>query len=217
MSGGMSGKSQWYSVKLGIVIVIVFVLSLFFQDFFFSSFALISSEVFIKPWMLVTHMFLHSGYLHLIYNLIALLLFGSILERLIGSRNFMVIFFAAGIVSGIAAVFFYNAAVGASGAIFGLMGCLAVQRPRMPVWIYGIPMPMIIAIAVWAGIDVFGMLIAVPGDNIAHASHLFGMVLGIAAGLWIRKDYKEQKKSNKVEYEIVSEHDLEEWEKRYMM
>jgi membrane associated rhomboid family serine protease len=211
----MAEKSRWYSVKLSIAIAIIFVLNMVFYDFFFSNFALISSEAFIKPWMFVTHMFLHSGYLHLIYNLIALLLFGSILERVIGSKNFIAIFFITGIISGIAAVFFYNAAVGASGAIFGVMGCLAVLRPRMPVWIYGVPMPMIIAIVVWAGVDVFGMLVAIPGDNIAHASHLFGMVIGIAAGLWVRGDYKEHEKKE-VKYEIISDHELEEWEEKYM-
>lgn len=213
----MSEKTKWYSVKLSLVIVIAFVLTLIFPEFMYSNFALISSEAFMKPWMFVTHMFLHSGYLHLIYNLIALLLFGSILERVIGSKKFMIIFFAAGIISGIAATFFYPATVGASGAIFGVMGCLAVLRPRLPVWIYGIPMPMIIAIVVWVGIDVFGMIFQIPGDNIAHASHLFGMVLGITAGLWIRADYKEQKKKkDEIKYEIISDHDLDEWEKKYM-
>ncbi len=212
----MTEKYGWYSIKLGIIIFLVFILSEFIPDFIFSNFAMISSEAFTKPWMFVTHMFLHNGYLHLIYNLIALLLFGSILEKVIGSKNFLMVFFVSGIVAASATIFFYNAAVGASGAIFGVMGTLAVLRPKMVIWVYMIPMYMVIAVGIWAAIDMFGLLYQIPGDNIAHAAHLFGMAYGIIYGLYIRNKYSEPKQKE-VKYEIVSDAELDQWERRYMM
>jgi hypothetical protein len=212
----MSERLKWYSIKIGAIIFIVYIISLGFPDFIFSNFSLISSEAFAKPWMFVTHIFLHDGYLHLIYNLIALLLFGTILERTIGSRNFLLVFFISGIVAGFATIFFYDVAVGASGAIFGVMGTIAVLRPKMVIWVYMIPMYMMVAVCVWAAIDMFGLLYPYPGDRIAHAAHLFGMAYGIAYGLYLRNRYREPKKQG-VKYEVVSNEELDEWERRYMM
>lgn len=209
----MPGRFEWYSVKLSVIIFLVYLISLAFHDFVFSNFAMISSEAFVKPWMFVTHIFLHGGFLHLAYNLFALLLFGSILEKIVGSKKFLLIFFIAGIVSAFGDVLFYSAAVGASGAIFGLLGCLAMLRPKMIVWAMGIPMYMIVAIVIWAFLDLTGIFYP---DNVAHAAHLFGMAFGIAAGLWIRSEYKEPKKQE-VKYEVVSDTELDEWERRYMM
>lgn len=212
----MSGEFRWYSIKLSIIISIIFLISIPFHDFLFSNFSLISSEAFAKPWMFVTYIFLHDGYLHLIYNLIALLLFGVILERIIGSGNFLMLFFISGIVSGFATIFFYNAAVGASGAIFGVMGTVAVLRPKMVIWVYMIPMYMILAVAVWAAIDMFGLLYPYPGDITAHAGHLFGMAYGIVYGFYLRKRYREPKR-REVRHEVISDEELDEWERRYMM
>lgn len=212
----MSDKLEWYSIKIGLIIFIVFILSNILPDFFFSNFAMVSSEAFTKPWMFVTHIFLHDGYLHLIYNLAALLLFGTILERVIGSRNFLLMFFISGIVAAFATIFFYSVAVGASGAIFGVMGCLAVLRPRMVIWIYMIPMYMIVAVGIWAAVDMLGILYPYPGDRIAHAAHLFGMAYGVIYGLWLRSKYKESRQKE-VKYEVVSDAELDEWERRYMI
>jgi len=162
--------------------------------------------------MFVTHIFLHGGLLHLGYNLFALLLFGSILEKLIGSKKFLLIFFIAGIASAFGDVLFYPAAVGASGAIFGIMGCLAILRPKLIVWAYGIPMYMIVAIAIWAFLDLTGIFYP---DNVAHAAHLFGLVFGIASGLWIREEFKKSKKQE-LRYEVISDQELDEWEEKYM-
>jgi len=209
----MPGRFEWYSVKLSVIIFLVYLISLAFHDFIFSNFAMISSEAFVKPWMFVTHIFLHGGLLHLAYNLFALLLFGSILEKIVGSKKFLLIFFIAGIISAFGDVLFYHAAVGASGAIFGILGCLAVLRPKMIVWAVGVPMYMIVAIVIWALLDLAGIFYP---DNVAHAAHLFGMAFGIAAGLWIRSEYKEPKKQE-VKYEIVSDEELDEWEEKYMV
>jgi membrane associated rhomboid family serine protease len=207
------GRFGWYAAKISAACFLVFVLTTAFPDFVFSNLALISSQVLLKPWMMVTHIFVHSGFVHLASNLFALLLFGSILEKLIGSKRFLAIFFAAGIASGIADIIFYPAAVGASGAVFGVMGCLAILRPRMIVWTYGVPMYMIVAMVLWAFLDFAGVFYP---DDIAHAAHLFGMALGIASGLWMRDKYKGPGKKE-IRYEVVSDRELDEWEERYMI
>ncbi|MBS3150142.1 rhomboid family intramembrane serine protease, partial [Candidatus Woesearchaeota archaeon] len=93
---------------------------------------------------------------HLMYNLFALALFGIILENIIGTKKFMLIFFMSGIVASVISSFFYNSALGASGAIFGILGALALLRPNMTIWIYFMPMPMYIAGIVYLIINFFG-------------------------------------------------------------
>jgi membrane associated rhomboid family serine protease len=209
----MPGRFEWYSLKLTVIIFAAYLITIAFPGFVYSNFAMISSDALAKPWMFVTHIFLHGSFIHLAFNLFALLLFGSILERITGSKKFLVIFFAAGVVSAFGDLFFYPAAVGASGAIFGILGCLAVLRPKLIVWVYGIPMYMVVAIVIWAFLDLAGIFYP---DDIAHAAHLFGMGFGIASGFWMRSEHRETGKGE-VKYEVVSDEELDEWEKKYMM
>lgn len=173
-------------------------------------FVLVSSDVIQRPWTLVTAIFLHADLSHLAYNMFALLLFGSILENIIGSRRFIIVFFLSGITASIAALFFYDSVLGASGAIFGIMGALAAIRPSMIVWVMGVPMPMIIAAAVWASLDLLGFF---SPTNIANASHLAGLISGLLVGLALRK--KSVNAAMKKDH-IMSEKEMEEWERDYL-
>ncbi len=211
----MAGRFGWYAVKLGIAIFIVYIITVMYPEFVYSNFAMVSSEALVKPWMFVTHIFLHGSLVHLASNLFALVLFGSILEKSVGSGKFLIIFFLAGIFSGFADLLFYTSAVGASGAIFGVLGALAAIRPKLIVWVMGIPMYMVVAVLIWALLDLAGFFYP---DSIAHAAHLFGMALGVAAGLWMRSGFREPKRKRaEVRYEIVSDEELDDWERRYMM
>ncbi len=172
-------------------------------------FILVSSEVAYKPWMLVTHMFLHASLEHLFYNMFALGLFGFILENIIGSKRFLAVYFGTGIMAAVAALPFYEASLGASGAIFGVLGCLAFLRPRMTVWVAGVPMPMVIAAAVWALIDLVGVLF--PSD-VANIAHLAGMAAGIAAGFLLKAQHAERKRHRP----SLSEKEMDEWEEGWM-
>jgi len=123
------------------------------------------------------------------------------------------VFFVSGLLASIFASFFYEAALGASGAIMGILGCLAILRPRMTIWLYWIPMPMFIAAVVWALIDLFGMLF-IP-SNVANAAHIAGLISGIVFGLLWRGKYKliqEKKKTEK----FLSEEEIEKWENEWM-
>jgi len=157
-------------------------------------------------------MFLHGGVTHLLYNMFALALFGFILEKIVGVKRFLIIYFAAGLASALASIFFYNATLGASGAIFGVMGCLAVLRPRMTVWVGYIPMPMAAAAVVWGLGDLLGMF--APG-NVAHAAHIAGLVFGVAAGAFLWKQVGESLFKKKKEPR-VDEESTREWESDWM-
>ncbi|MBI2133662.1 rhomboid family intramembrane serine protease [Candidatus Woesearchaeota archaeon] len=199
---------RYFSLYLVSALIVVFV----FQQVnpsLTDNFALKSGEVVGKPWTLLTSIFLHSGILHLLYNSFGLALFGSILEGRIGSAKFLWVFMASGLISGIVAAFFYPATIGASGAVFGVIGVLAVIAPMMIVWVSYIPMPMFIAAVVWAVGDVLGLFM--PGE-IANAAHLAGLAAGALFGIFLRgkAPLKIMKKPG------LSKEKIREWEEEYM-
>ena len=141
------------------------------------------------PWTLVTSIFLHLDFSHLLFNMFALFLFGSALERRISNRLFATLFIVSGIVGNVG---YYLTAgsplvpvLGASGAIYGVIGALAVLEPFRMVYFYGmVPLPMVAAAAVWALGDLTGLFIP---SRVAHSVHLVGMLVGIVAGLYLRR------------------------------
>lgn len=205
-------KFKWYAIKLVIICVIVYILQFLIPNLT-EEFALVSSEVFYKPWTIVTSIFLHAVEYppHLIYNMFALGLFGSALEKIIGGKKFLILFFASGIVASFGSILFYTASIGASGAVFGVMGALAALRPRMTIFIVYVPMPMALAIVLWALINFIGLF---SPDEIAYAVHLFGLGFGLIAGFYLRKWYGE-KRMKKKRYKI-SEEEFRRWEERWM-
>ncbi|MFH0889999.1 MAG: rhomboid family intramembrane serine protease [Candidatus Aenigmatarchaeota archaeon] len=206
----MEPEFKFDAVKIFAVCSIVFIIQNLFPSFT-DLFSLDSQLVLQRPWTLVTYMFLHANLQHFISNMFALLVFCLILEKTIGSKNFLKVYFASGFVSGLASVFFYNSVIGASGAIFGAMASLALLRPRLVVWVGYIPMPMIVALFVWAAADMIGFFI--PSD-IANAGHLFGMLFGIVYTIiFLRKFAENPERKYKIE---ISEEIMREWEKRYM-
>jgi membrane associated rhomboid family serine protease len=206
-------KYNWYAIKLVIITVIIFVFQLLIPSLT-DEYALVSSEFLSKPWTIVTYMFLHAtDYLpHILFNMLALALFGSILEKIIGGRKFLIIYFASGIVAGLGSILFYIASIGASGAIFGILGALAVLRPRMTVWIGYVPMPMVFAVLIWIAGNFMGLF--APG-GIAYAAHLFGLAFGLIYGFLLRKDYGENAPIKR-KTEDMDEEEFREWEDEWV-
>jgi len=204
-------KYNWYALQLAVICVVVWIFQLMIPSIT-DEFSLVSSEIFSKPWTIVTYIFLHGSFDHLFYNMFALVLFGSILERVIGGKKFLITFFIGGIAAGIGSVLFYTSSIGASGAIFGIIGVLGLLRPSMAVWTFGFPLPMIAAVILWAAGDLIGLFN--PSDLVGHAAHLFGLAFGLIYGIYLRKDYGEhphpKKKSG------ISEEEFEKWEDRYV-
>ena len=149
-----------------------------------------------QPWTIVTNLFVHGNIWHLIFNMLTLYFFGTFLIRLIGIRDFLIIYFGGGILGNIFFMFFailrdsifmdprflYAIVIGASGAIFALGGTLALLTPKLRVYIFPIPVPMPLWVAVLIG---FAILSFMPG--IAWQGHLGGLVFGLIAGLVLRR------------------------------
>ncbi|HDD72576.1 MAG TPA: rhomboid family intramembrane serine protease [Candidatus Aenigmarchaeota archaeon] len=212
-SESKSREFRWYALKLAGICAVVFALSRAFPGFFYSNLALTAEGFPAKPWTLLTHVFMHGGFLHLFSNMFALSVFGSILEKHTGSRRFLLLFFLASAVSSLTGMFFYKSVIGASGVIFTLLGCLAVLKPKTIVWVLGVPMYIMVAVFLWMLLDVAGIFYP---DNVAHLSHIFGLVFGLSCGLWMRKNTPPERRENRRE-EVISEKELEEWEERYML
>lgn len=133
-------------------------------------------------WRLLTAMFLHGGFLHALLNIWALYQLGSLFETLFGSRRFLLTYFATGILASIASAMFTNGySVGASGAIFGILGALIISIRRSPMWRHqpwtrGITQQLM----GWAVINV---VIGFTVPHIDNAAHLGGFAGGLLLGL----------------------------------
>jgi hypothetical protein len=203
---------QYWSVKLAAVCVLVFVLQAAIAPLT-DELALVSADVLARPWTLVTSMFAHGGFEHLFYNMFALLLFGTVLERIIGGKTFLAIYFFAGLAGSLATLPLYAASLGASGAIFGLLGALAILRPRMIVYVSYVPMPMVVASFVWAAIDLVGLF--VPSGT-ANAAHLAGLGVGLLAGLYLKREYGETV-APRSKTPNIPEGKMRSWENRWLI
>ena len=133
-------------------------------------------------WQLVTYIFLHGGFFHILFNMFALYMFGSELEQLWGTREFTKFFFICGIGAAITSVIVspYSPIpiIGASGAIFGLLLAYGVLFPNRIIYLY-----MIIPIqAKWfviiMGAITFLSSMSATGSGVAYIAHLGGMLFG---------------------------------------
>ena len=205
-------RFNWFAILLVIICVVVFFIQIE-DEGFTEEFLLKSSDAFSRPWILVTSMFLHGSFEHLFYNMFALALFGTILERIIGSKKFLILYFVSGVIAGLGTIPFYEASLGASGAIMGILGTLGMLRPRMTVYISYIPMPMAAAVVLWAVGDIIGFF---APSGIANAAHLFGLAVGLIIGLYLKNKYGERvRRRRKIENDI-DEEEFEEWEDKWM-
>jgi membrane associated rhomboid family serine protease len=134
-------------------------------------------------WRLLTSMFLHAGIIHLAFNMWALASFGPVVERLYGSASYALIYLVAGIAGSLASVSWSPAinSVGASGAIFGLLGALIATQMRSD---GSIPIselrPLRNSSLIFTGCALSAGLLSTGVDN---AAHLGGVATGFILGL----------------------------------
>ena len=207
-------KLRFYAWWLLGIICVAFVLEAVFPPII-KILSFRPSLVLAMPWTFITSSFMHADLSHLFQNMFALGLFGIILERVIGSRNFLVLYFSGAIAGNIAALFFYpnSLSLGASGAIMAVLGALTVLRPKLVLYIGG-PLPMILLAFMWVVIDVVGIFS--PDTGIGHAAHLAGFGFGAIYGYAMREKYSQEREIKKRAEVEVSEAYLSEWEKKYM-
>ena len=133
-------------------------------------------------WQLVTYMFLHGGFLHVGFNMFALWMFGSQIERVWGTKEFVRYYFITGIGAGLINVIFNSASliptIGASGAIFGVLLAYGVLFPNSVILLYFfIPIKAKYFVILFAGLE-FLMARSYTADGVAHFAHLGGMAVG---------------------------------------
>jgi membrane associated rhomboid family serine protease len=140
----------------------------------------------VRPWTIVTYMFIHGGLAHLFFNMLGLLFFGPRLEAKLGGRHFLSLYLASGVMG--ALLCFFNPLtpiVGASGATFGVFLAFAFYWPRERIIIFPIPFP--IEARVLVGIMTFISLFQGirGGGGIAHLAHLGGFAGGYLYLRWM--------------------------------
>jgi len=141
-------------------------------------------------WQFVTYMFLHSvsSPWHIIFNMLVLWMFGSQVERAMGTRKFLTMYFTAGVFAGIFCCLFTpnSPIIGASGAIFAVEIAFAMFFPNTTVIFYIFPIKAKYLVMIFAGITVISCITPTSGST-AHFAHLGGLVYGF---LFIRYEPK---------------------------
>ncbi len=158
-------------------------------------------------WQLATYIFLHGGFSHILFNLLALWMFGGELENYWGSRKFLGYFFFCGIGAGICTVVFspyqFIPVIGASGAIYGILLAFGWLFPNRPIYIYFLfPIPAKFLVIIYGLIELFASMEG-TGGGIAHLTHLGGLLFGILYMAYpvirqkIRREYYKRKWSQR--------------------
>lgn len=138
-----------------------------------------------QPWRLVTYLFLHGGFWHLVFNMLWLWWMGRAVEETLGPRVFTVLYFGAGIGGALinlalTPIWVGNLTIGASGAVFGIMVAFAMLYPTAPIMLF--LLPPIEARWVVAGLIAFDLIMQTSGTggNTARLVHLGGAFMGWA-------------------------------------
>ncbi|MDP8228775.1 MAG: rhomboid family intramembrane serine protease [Candidatus Electryoneaceae bacterium] len=145
-------------------------------------------------WQPLTYMFLHGGFMHLLFNMLALVWFGNSLETVWGTKQFLRYYFMVGIAAGLFNCILTpgesSLIIGASGAIYGILAAYGLMFPNSVIYLY-----MLFPIRAKYLVLIFGVIefiasinqgISQDSGTIAHLVHLGGMLVGI---VYLRKDY----------------------------
>ncbi|HTK82951.1 MAG TPA: rhomboid family intramembrane serine protease [Bacteroidota bacterium] len=138
-----------------------------------------------EPWQLFTYMFMHGGFLHLLFNMFALWMFGMELENTWGSKKFFIYYTACGLGAGISNLLlgplFGSAGptVGASGAIYGVLIAFGMMFPTRPIFVYFLlPVQARFFVLFYIFIELYYGITG-TADGVAHFAHLGGAAVGL--------------------------------------
>ena len=190
--------------------ILMFIATLVNENFMVANFAMFyPASPFFKPWQVLTHMFMHGGFWHIFFNMYSLLMFGSILERSLGPKKYLIFYFVTGlgavalhtvvewmqarvfIANGIAQAYqqlLVTPTLGASGAIYGVLIGFAMLYPQARLILIFPPIPVKAKwlVIIFAAIELVSGINGIQ-DGVAHFAHLGGMLFGWLLIRWWRK------------------------------
>ena len=186
--------------------LILFVATLINEDFMIGTFAMFYPESpYFRWWQPLTHMFMHGGFWHILFNMYTLVMFGSVVERALGTKDYIIFYLITGLgavalhtgvewleityLGGSLAAAMVTPMVGASGAIYGVLVAFAMLYPSARMTL--IFPPITLDAKWWVGIFVaLELLLGITGSqvSIAHFAHLGGALFGfLMIRHWKRK------------------------------
>jgi membrane associated rhomboid family serine protease len=151
------------------------------------AFVLVPVLLLLRPWTLVTYMFLHANLSHILFNMLGLFFFGPQVEQRLGGRRFLILYFVSGLTGALASIVLtpHVAIVGASAAIFGVFLAFAQFWPHAQVLIWGIiPVQARVLIVIMTVMSLLGGTTRAFEPNVAHFAHLGGFLGGWLVLRW---------------------------------
>lgn len=133
-----------------------------------------------EPIQIVTNMWNHADFRHLLFNMLGLIFLGPMVEQTLGHKRFLLLYLTAGIAGGLPTLVMSQSAVlGASGAVLGVVTAFAAMFPNMKLMLIFPPIP-IKAKYLAAAYIAYDLFFAVSGTNtgIAHYAHIVGALMG---------------------------------------
>jgi membrane associated rhomboid family serine protease len=195
--------------NLMIIMGAVFLLQMLGRGWIEFNFGLVPVLVWRKYfiWQLLTYIFLHGGFSHILFNLLALWMFGGELENYWGSKRFLFYFLFCGIGAGICTVvltpYGFIPVIGASGAIYGLLLAFGWLFPNRLIYIYFLfPIPAKYFVIIFGLIELVSSIEG-TGGGVAHLTHLGGLLFGLIYMAYptmrqkLRREYYKRKWSQK--------------------
>ena len=184
--------------------VIIFILAFIFPQLNTYLAAYYPTSPNFKSWQIITHMFMHGGFMHIAFNMLTLASFGPLLERFLGEKKYILLYFLSGLGAyALNSLWIYYemlnngnefmnvAMLGASGAIFGVVAAFTALYPNAEMMIMFIPfpikakilLPIVIVGSIYLGINNVG--------GVAHFAHIGGAIVGyILIKVWGRNRYR---------------------------
>lgn len=188
-NGGITPAVKALLWANGIVFLLEFILPDAFLNIFVLSLGGIRQGMI---WQFFTYMFLHStgNFMHILFNMLILFMIGPETERGLGSRLFFIVYVTSGLVGGLMWILlgYQQPCIGASGAVYGVLGAFAALWPNRQLTLL-IFFVLPVTLRAWmlvGGLALLAFLYSVagPADQIAHATHLVGVAVGVGLTYW---------------------------------
>jgi uncharacterized protein len=199
-------------IIINICAFIIFSFLLVFEFVSINSIAIKPSNIFEGNylWTFLTSMFMHGGFWHLFVNMFSLFFIGSLVQKILGPKRYLYFYLISGFFASLFFVLislvysndFNSFAVGASGALFGLVGLLVMITPNLPVYVMFIPIPIKMKYAgpgllfiLWL-VSLTPLVFGKESLPVGNTAHLGGLIAGLIYGFYLK--YKFPNKTKKI-------------------